>query len=94
MLNLATIDPLDEDLVEAAARECRAVLTAEEHQIHGGLGEAVAATVARRAPCHVVQLGMRGEFGQSGPADALIAHYGLDHTSIARAARELVARKG
>ena len=93
VMNLATIDPLDEDMVEAAARECGAIVTAEEHQVHGGLGEAVASTVARKAPCHVTMMGMQGEFGQSAPADALISHYGLDGEAIATAARELISRK-
>ncbi len=94
VLNIATIDPLDEELVTKAARECGAILTAEEHQIHGGLGEAVAACVTRHAPVPVEMCGMNGEFGQSAPAGQLITHYGLDSASLAERAKELIKRKG
>lgn len=94
VLNLSTIDPLDEDLVESAARECGALLTVEEHQIRGGLGDAVAQATARRCPVPVETMGMDDEFGQSGTAEELLAHYGLDAAAIVRRARALLERKG
>ena len=94
VLNLSTVDPLDGDLVEEAARDCGALLVAEEHQIRGGLGDAVAQAVARRRPVPVELVGMDDEFGQSGGATELIAHYGLDAASIAGRARRLLERKG
>ena len=94
VVNLSTIDPLDEDLVEACARECGAVLTVEEHQIRGGLGDAVAQALARRCPVPMEPMGMDDQFGQSGKASELLGHYGLDAAGIAARARTLLTRKG
>ena len=94
VLNLATIDPIDTELVAAAAAECGAIVTCEEHQIRGGLGEAVAGVVARHCPVPVDMVGMDGEFGQSGTANELLAHYGLDAASIAARAKTVLQRKG
>lgn len=93
VLNLASIDPLDEELVALAARTCGAILTAEEHQIRGGLGDAVAQAVLRHHPVPVDMAGMDGAFGQSGGATELIAHYGLDGASLAARAKDLMGRK-
>jgi transketolase len=93
VLNLACIDPLDEELVTLAAQECGAILTAEEHQVHGGLGDAVASAVARNCPVPMEMAGMHGEFGQSGTAAQLLAHYRLDGAGLAERARELLKRK-
>ncbi|MEM9803475.1 MAG: transketolase C-terminal domain-containing protein [Planctomycetota bacterium] len=94
VLNMATIKPIDEAAIEAAARECGAILTAEEHQENGGLGEAVAQVVVRTHPVPMEMVGMHGAFGQSGKGDELLAHYGMDAAGIADRARELVRRKG
>lgn len=94
VINMATIDPLDEGLVAAAARDCGALLTAEEHQIRGGLGDAVAAAVARTHPCPVAMAGMDDAFGQSGTPNELLAHYGLDAAGLAARAQDLLRRKG
>lgn len=93
VVNMASIDPIDEELLERCARECGAVLTVEEHQVHGGLGEAVAAVLARRAPVPVELVGVEGEFGQSGTARELLARYGLDGAAIAERAKGLLQRK-
>ncbi|MDA1266052.1 MAG: transketolase family protein [Planctomycetota bacterium] len=93
VINMATIDPIDEEIVAAAARECGAILTAEEHQIRGGLGEAVAGAVARTHPCRVAMAGMDNAFGQSGTASQLLAHYELDAAGLAARARRLLANK-
>ena len=93
VLNLATIDPLDEELVAQAARECGAILTAEEHQIRGGLGDAVGQAVLRHHPCPVDMAGMDGEFGQSGTAAELLTHYRLDGPGLAARAKQVLARK-
>lgn len=77
VLNIHTIKPLDTDLILAAARETRLLLTVEEHSVIGGLGEAVAAAVAAEVPVPVVRIGMNDEYGQSGPAKELLKHYGL-----------------
>ena len=93
VINAATIDPLDEECILEAARECGAILTVEEHQIHGGLGDSVAQTVGRGCPVPIEMAGMKGEFGQSGTPDELLAHYGLDSAGIVRHAETLLARK-
>jgi transketolase len=94
VINLSTVDPMDEELVAAAARECGAILTVEEHQIRGGLGDAVAQAVVKHCPVPMEMVGMDGEFGQSGPPTDLLTHYGLDANGIAARAQELLQRKG
>ena len=92
VVNLHTIKPLDEEAVRSAAAECRALITVEDHSVHGGLGGAVAEVLAesngRRAPLH--RLGMT-TFGESGSPAELYAKYGLDAEGIARAARSALA---
>ncbi len=93
VINMSTISPLDEGAIAAAARDCGAILTAEEHQQNGGLGDAVAQAVVKHHPVPMDMLGMDGAFGQSGTGDELLAHYGLDAAGIARRARALLDRK-
>ena len=93
VINMSTISPLDEDSIATAARDCGAILTAEEHQQSGGLGDAVAQTVVKHHPVPMDMLGMDGAFGQSGTGDELLAHYGLDAAGIARRAKALFERK-
>ena len=77
VINMATIKPLDEELVIRAAKECGRIVTVEEHSILGGLGEAVAGVVAEHAPVLVHRIGVRDEFGHSGPAAELLKQFGL-----------------
>jgi transketolase len=87
VLNVHTLQPLDEEAVVEAAADRRAVITVEDHNVHGGLGGAVAEVLASRgvhAPLH--RVGMR-TFGESGSPDELYAKYGLDADGIARAVR-------
>ena len=93
VINMGTIDPLDVDLVERAAQECGAILTAEEHQIRGGLGDAVAQAVVRTQPVPMELCGMDDSFGQSGTADELLSYYGLDAQGLATRAKQLLKRK-
>ena len=81
VLNLATIKPLDEALVLQAARECKKIVTCEEHSIIGGLGEAVCSLLSEQEPTPVRRIGVKDEFGHSGPAKALLQAFGLcaDH---------------
>ena len=81
VINMATIKPLDEELVVKAACECGRIITVEEHNIIGGLGEAVCAAVAEHCPVPVHRIGVNDEFGHSGPAAALLEQFGLtaDH---------------
>jgi len=90
VLDMASVKPLDEAAVLAAARETGAIVTVEEHQRAGGLGSAVAELVAEQAPCPVRRLGMADRFGESGDGAELLAHFGLDAPAIARAATQLL----
>ena len=82
VINMATIKPLDEDLVIQAARECGKIVTVEEHNILGGLGEAVAAVLAEHVPVPVHRIGVRDAFGHSGPAAELLKQFGLTAKDI------------
>jgi transketolase len=93
VIAMASIKPIDVDLIVEAARDCGCVLTAEEHQIRGGLGSAVAEVLAVHAPVPMAFCGMDDEFGQSGDAWELISHYGLDGPGIAERARTLITTK-
>ncbi|MEE2939748.1 MAG: transketolase family protein [Planctomycetota bacterium] len=93
VINMSTVSPLDEDAIAAAARDCGAIVTAEEHQQNGGLGDAVAQAVVKHHPVPMDMLGMDGAFGQSGTGDELLAHYGLDAAGIARRTKALLDRK-
>ncbi len=85
VIDMATIKPLDEALVLKAARECGKIVTAEEHSIIGGLGEAVCAVIAESGvPCKVKRIGVNDEFGHSGPAAALLKQFGLSAEHIAK----------
>ena len=92
VVNASSIKPLDCDTIVASATKTGAVVTVEEHQIAGGLGSAVCELLAQECPTPVVRVGMKDEFGQSGNAEVLLAHYGLDAHGIASAAREVLNR--
>jgi transketolase len=93
VLNASSIKPLDTEAVLAAARETRGIVTVEEAQRAGGLGSAVAECVSESHPCRVVRLGMQDRFGESGPGDKLLEHFGLTAPAIAKAAQELLSRR-
>lgn len=93
VINIATIKPLDEELVVAEAKKCGAVVTCEEHSVIGGLGSAVCDVLAEKCPTPVVKVGIYDEFGRSGPAKELITYYHLDAQSIAAKAKESIALK-
>ncbi len=95
VLDCHTLAPLDCEALLALARDCGRLLTVEEHQVTGGLGEAVCGVVADSpAPVPVRRHGMRGEFGQSGPAATLLRHYRLDGPGVATVAREFLEELG
>jgi transketolase len=93
VVNMATIKPLDEAAVEAAARDTGAMVVAEEHLEQGALGGAVARAVARRQPVPVEFVSLKDCFGTSGPADSLLERYCLTEPHITAAARRAVERK-
>ena len=88
IINMATIKPLDEELVLKAARECGKIVTCEEHSVIGGLGEAVCALLSEKHPTPVRRIGVNDEFGHSGPAAALLKQFGLSAEHIVEAARD------
>ena len=92
VINMATIKPLDEELVLRAAKECGRIVTVEEHNILGGLGEAVAAVAAEHIPVPVHRIGVRDEFGHSGPAAALLKQFGLTADHIVEQTKALVGK--
>ena len=88
VINMATIKPLDEELVLKAARECGKVVTCEEHSVIGGLGEAVSALLAEKLPTPVRRIGVNDEFGHSGPAADLLKDFGLSAENIVKTVKE------
>jgi transketolase len=92
LLHVPTLKPLDVDAIVAAARRTGRVVTAEDHNIIGGLGGAVAETLAERAPTPMRRVGIQDTFGESGPDDAMLEKYGLTGRHIAVAARSLLGR--
>ena len=93
VINMSTIKPLDEAAIIAAAEETGAIVTAEEHNIIGGLGSAVARTLALHRPTPMEQVGIADRFGESGPWQALLERFNLTPDAVAAAARRAVARK-
>jgi len=92
IINMATIKPLDEELVLKAARECGKIITCEEHSVIGGLGEAVCACLSENGPIPVRRIGVNDEFGHSGPAAALLKQFGLCSGHIVEVAKEFVKK--
>ncbi|WP_174803452.1 transketolase family protein [Martelella limonii] len=94
VLNMASVRPIDEDAIIAAARQTGAILTCEEHTIFGGLGSAVAEVVVDAAPVPMKRLGVPGVFAHTGSANTLLDDFGMAPDAIAESAAALIARKG
>ena len=90
VINLATIKPLDEEIVVKAAKECGKIITCEEHSILGGLGEAVCGVLSEQYPTRVRRIGVNDEFGHSGPAPELLKQFGLSAAHIIAVAKEML----
>ncbi len=90
--NIHTIKPLDETAILAAAAQTGRVVTAEEHQQSGGLGEAVAGLLSRKLPVPVEMVAVQDKFGESGKPDELLAKYGLDTPDIVAAVHRVLKR--
>jgi transketolase len=93
VVHVPTIKPLDEHTILTSAKKTGAVVTAEEAQINGGLGGAVAELLAENHPTIMSRIGMRDRFGESGEPDELIEHFGLTGAHIAMSAHQLLDRK-
>jgi len=94
VLNMSTVQPLDDEAVVAAARETGAIVTVEEHTVYGGLGGAVAEVVVANHPVPMKLLGIPGVFAPTGSAAWILEHFGLDAAGITAAANEVVERCG
>ena len=93
IINMATIKPLDEELVVKAAKETGAIVTAENHNVTCGLGSVVANCLSRNAPTVQEFVGVQDQFGQVGPQDFLMDEYGLRAANIVAAVKKAIARK-
>jgi len=94
VVNLHTLKPLDVELIERCARETGALVTAEEHQVNGGLGGAVAEAVVRTHPVPIEMVAVQDRFGQSGKPAELMAAFGLKEKDVVAAIERVLARKG
>ena len=93
VINIHTIKPLDKEIIAAAAKETGAIVTAEEHNIYGGLGSAVAEAVCEACPVPVLRIGTEDKFGHSGKVPPLLEMYGLTVENIVAKAKAAIALK-
>jgi transketolase len=93
VLNMGSVKPIDREALLEAARTTGALVTAEEHNVIGGLGGAVCEAIADECPVPVVRVGTQDTYGESGTADALLQKYGLLGSDLARAARTALSKK-
>ena len=93
VVNISTIKPLDNALITEMAQKTGAVVTAEEHNIYGGLGSAVAEVLAETCPVPMARVGVEDKFGESGLPDELLEKYGLTAANIAAKAKAVIAKK-
>ena len=93
LINIHTIKPLDVEAVLKSVGKTRCVVTAEEHQRNGGLGDSIAQVLALNMPCPMEMVAINDEFGQSGKPEELLKFYHLDTPDIVEAVKKVVARK-
>lgn len=93
VINMATIKPLDTEIILKAAKETGAIVTAEEHSVIGGLGSAVSEYLSEVYPTPVIKLGVNDEFGHSGPAVKLLDEFGLRAVNIAEKVKKAISLK-
>ncbi|MCB0738986.1 MAG: transketolase family protein, partial [Bacteroidetes bacterium] len=93
VINIHTIKPLDEAAILTSIKKTGCVVTAEEHQINGGLGDAVANCLSRNLPTPQEYVAVKDTFGESGKPADLLKKYGLDESNIIAAAEKVIARK-
>jgi transketolase len=93
VLNMSSIKPIDREAIIQAAQETKALVTAEEHSIIGGLGSAVSEVVVEEFPVPMRHVGVKDQFGTSGSPQELMVHYGLTAQDIYRAVKEVIRLK-
>ena len=93
VINMATIKPIDRDIIIDAAKKTGAIVTAEEHSVIGGLGGAVSEVICETVPVPVLRVGVEDKFGKSGPALELLEIFGLNAANICEKAKAAIALK-
>ena len=93
IVNIHTIKPLDEEAILASVSKTRCVVSAEEHQMNGGLGDSIAQLLARKMPLPLEMVAVNDSFGESGTPDQLMGKYGLNEKAIVEAVQRVIARK-
>lgn len=93
LINMHTIKPLDEEAILKSVSKTKCVVTAEEHMMHGGLGDAVAQVLARKLPTPHEYVAVNDSFGESGTPMELMAKYGIDTLNVIEAVRKVIGRK-
>ena len=93
VINIHTIKPLDEDIILESVNKTKCIVSAEEHNIYGGLGESVSRLLTTKAPFPQEFVGTNDEFGESGTPFELMDKYGLNSISIFDAALKVLKRK-
>lgn len=92
VINLHTIKPIDRDIIIKAARETGKIITVEEHNVIGGMGDAVCSVVAEECPVPVIKIGVEDKFGYSGPAKELLEIFGLCQSNIEKTILKALGR--
>ena len=93
VINIHTVKPIDEEAILNSIRKTRCAVTVEEHNIFGGMGDAVAQVAAKNFPIPIEYVGTKDTFGESGPPEQLLKKYGLDVPDIIAAAEKVMVRK-
>ena len=93
VINCHTVKPIDVETITNSAIECGCIVTAEEHQVYGGLGSAVAEVVVKNSPVPMEFVGVKDSFGESGEPDELMVKFGLTHKEIYASALKAIERK-
>jgi len=93
VVNVASVKPLDEETIVRVAKQTKAVVTAEEHNIIGGLGSAIAEVLSEKQPTPMVRVGIKDTFGESGRPQELLEKYGLTKVELVKAVHEVLVKK-
>jgi len=93
VINMHTIKPIDADMIIQSAKDTRGIVTAEEHQINGGLGSAVAEVLVQNHPVPMEMVAVRDTFGESGTPEELLKKYGLTNDHIVKAVKNVIKKK-
>ncbi|RKD30082.1 transketolase family protein [Thermohalobacter berrensis] len=93
VIDIHTLKPIDKDIIVKAAKETGAIVTAEEHNIIGGLGSAVSEVLVENYPVPMERIGVKDTFGESGKSDELLEKYGLTSSDLVEAVKRVVKRK-